>query len=60
MQSQYLLIRAIIALAWEEFTRALKHDDVDIPAEHVHAAFLAALKTYGQVLTMKETLSTLA
>jgi nicotinamidase-related amidase len=41
-------------------TRSLKHDEVDIPAEHVHAAFLAALKTYGQVLTMEETLSAIA
>ena len=41
-------------------TRALKHDDVDIPAEHVQGAFLAALKIYGQVLTTEEALSTLA
>ena len=40
-------------------TRPLQHDDIIIPAGYVHAAFLAALKTYGQVLRMDEMLSML-
>lgn len=40
-------------------TRALQHDDLLIPAEHVHGAFLAALKTYGQILRVEEVLAML-
>ncbi|HTX92493.1 MAG TPA: cysteine hydrolase family protein [Anaerolineales bacterium] len=31
-------------------TQALAYGETKIPAEHVHGAFLAALKSYGQVL----------
>jgi nicotinamidase-related amidase len=31
-------------------TRDLKYGDTTIPAEHVHKAFLAALKSYGRVM----------
>ena len=37
-------------------TRALAYDEVKVPAEHVHAAFLAALKSYGQVMGTEEIL----
>jgi nicotinamidase-related amidase len=37
-------------------TRALKHGETNVPAAHVQAAFLAALKSYAQVLTTGETL----
>ena len=37
-------------------TRALTYGEVKIPAEYVHAAFLAALKSYGQVLKTEEIL----
>jgi nicotinamidase-related amidase len=40
-------------------TRDLKYGDTTIPAAHVHMAFMAALKTYGQVLTMNETIAKL-
>jgi nicotinamidase-related amidase len=40
-------------------TRTLQQDDLIIPAEHVHGAFLAALKTYGQILRTEEVLSML-
>src|SRR5262249_45763527 len=40
-------------------TRALNYGDTTIPAEHVHKAFLAALKAYGQVLTTAEVLAQL-
>ena len=40
-------------------TRALTYGDTTIPAEHVHKAFLAALKAYGQVLTAAEVLAQL-
>jgi nicotinamidase-related amidase len=35
-------------------TRALTYGETTIPAQSVHAAFLAALKSYGQVLTAGE------
>jgi nicotinamidase-related amidase len=35
-------------------TRALIYGKTKIPAEYVHGAFLAALKSYGQVLTTEE------
>lgn len=37
-------------------TRTLIYGKKRIPADHVHAAFLAALMSYGQVLTSDETL----
>ncbi len=40
-------------------TRALAYDDVKVPAEHVHAAALAALKSYAQVLKTGEILKLL-
>jgi nicotinamidase-related amidase len=40
-------------------TRALTYSETKIPARQVHAAFLAALKSYGQVLTMDEILTQL-
>jgi len=41
-------------------TRALTYGDTTIPAEHVHKAFLAALKTYGKVMPVEQILSRLA
>ena len=41
-------------------TRALTYGDTTIPAEHVHKAFLAALKSYGQVLSVEMILAHLA
>ena len=41
-------------------TMDLKFGDTIIPAEHVHKAFLAALKTYGQVLPAEQILAQLA
>ena len=41
-------------------TRALTYGDITIPAEHVHKAFLAALKSYGLVLTVEAILARLA
>lgn len=35
-------------------TRALTYGEMKIPAQYVHAAFLAALKSYGQVLQTEE------
>jgi nicotinamidase-related amidase len=40
-------------------TRALAYGKTKIPAEHVHGAFLAALKSYGQVLATEEILKEL-
>ncbi|HVM73021.1 MAG TPA: cysteine hydrolase family protein [Anaerolineales bacterium] len=40
-------------------TRALAYDTTRVPAEHVQAAFLAALKSYGQVLKTEEILAAL-
>lgn len=40
-------------------TRPLAYDDVKVPAEHVHAAVLAALKSYAQVMKTEEILKTL-
>jgi nicotinamidase-related amidase len=37
-------------------TRALTYGEVKVPAQHVHAAFLAALKSYAQVLKTEEIL----
>jgi nicotinamidase-related amidase len=41
-------------------TRALTYGDTTIPAEHVHKAFLAALKSYGQVMPVEQLLAYLA
>ncbi|GAB4419335.1 MAG: cysteine hydrolase family protein [Anaerolineales bacterium] len=41
-------------------TRALTYGETLIPAAHVHKAFLAALKSYGQVMTTEMTLAQLA
>ena len=41
-------------------TRDLKYGDTVILAEHVHKAFLAALKSYGQVMTTDEVIAHLA
>ena len=41
-------------------TRDLKYGDTVIPAEHVHKAFLAALKSYGKVMKSEEIVALLA
>ena len=41
-------------------TRDLKFGDTVIPAEHVHKAFMAALKSYGQVMTAEQVITHLA
>ena len=41
-------------------TRALTFGVTAIPAEHVHKAFLAALKSYGQVMPVEKILAHLA
>lgn len=41
-------------------TKALTYGDTAIPADHVHKAFLAALKSYGQVMTVEEIITHLA
>jgi len=41
-------------------TRDLKYGDTTIPAELVHKAFLAALKSYGRVMKSEEILALLA
>jgi nicotinamidase-related amidase len=41
-------------------TRDLKYGDTIIPAEHVHKAFLAALKAYGKVMKSDELIALLA
>jgi nicotinamidase-related amidase len=41
-------------------TRDLTFDGTTIPAEHVHKAFLAALKSYGRVMKSEEILALLA
>jgi nicotinamidase-related amidase len=41
-------------------TRALTYGGTIIPAEHVHKAFLAALKSYGQVMPVEQVLARLA
>lgn len=41
-------------------TRPLKYGETTIPAEHVHKAFLAALKSYGQVMPVEQILAYLA
>lgn len=41
-------------------TRDLKHSETVIPAEHVHKAFLAALKSYGDMMKTEEIIALLA
>ena len=41
-------------------TRDLKYDEITIPAEHVHKAFLAALKSYGKVMKADNIIALLA
>jgi len=41
-------------------TRDLQYGDITIPAEHVHKAFLAALKSYGKVMKSDEIIAHLA
>jgi len=41
-------------------TRDLKYGDTTIPAEHVHKAFLAALKSYGKVMKTDNIIALLA
>lgn len=41
-------------------TRALTYEDTSVPAAHVHAAFLAALKSYGAIMKTSEVISFLA
>lgn len=41
-------------------TRALTYGETTIPAEHVHKASLAALKSYGQVMSVEMILAHLA
>ena len=41
-------------------TRDLTYEGTTIPAEHVHKAFLAALKSYGRVMKSEEILALLA
>ena len=38
----------------------LKYGDTTVPADHVHKAFLAALKSYGRVMKSEEILALLA
>jgi nicotinamidase-related amidase len=41
-------------------TRDLTYGETTVPAEHVHKAFLAALKSYGQVMKADEVITLLA
>jgi nicotinamidase-related amidase len=41
-------------------TRELKYGDTIIPAEYVHKAFLAALRSYGDVMKTEEVIALLA
>ena len=41
-------------------TRDLKYGDTTIPADHVHKAFLAALKSYGKVMKTDNIIALLA
>jgi nicotinamidase-related amidase len=41
-------------------TRALAFGETNVPAGHVQAAFLAALKSYGQVMSAEEVITHLA
>jgi nicotinamidase-related amidase len=41
-------------------TRNLKYEETTIPAEHVHKAFMAALRSYGEVLPAGQVMARLA
>ncbi|MCJ7434530.1 MAG: cysteine hydrolase [Anaerolineales bacterium] len=41
-------------------TRDLKYGETNIPAEYVHKAFLAALKSYGQIMSSDQIVAHLA
>jgi nicotinamidase-related amidase len=41
-------------------TRDLKYGNTIVPSDHVHKAFLAALKSYGQVMTAEQIIVHLA
>jgi nicotinamidase-related amidase len=41
-------------------TRDLQYGDTTIPAEQVHKAFLAALKSYGRVMKSEQIIALLA
>ena len=41
-------------------TKDLMHGGTTVPAEHVHKAFLAALKSYGQVMTSEQVITLMA
>ncbi len=41
-------------------TRDLKYGDTVVPADHVHKAFLAALKSYGEVMPTDQVIARLA
>jgi nicotinamidase-related amidase len=41
-------------------TRDLQYGDTTIPAEHVHKAFLAALRSYGEVMSSEQVIVRLA
>jgi nicotinamidase-related amidase len=41
-------------------TRDLKYGDTVIPADHVHKAFLAALRSYGEVMPANQVMARLA
>ena len=41
-------------------SRDLKYGDTIVPADHVHKAFLAALKSYGKVMKSEEIIALLA
>lgn len=50
----------IIVVADACATRDLAYDETHIPAEHVHGAFLAALRSYGEVLPGTQVMARLA
>lgn len=50
----------IIVVADACATRDLVHDDTRIPAAHVQGAFLAALRSYGEVLPATQVMARLA
>ena len=50
----------VIVVADACATRTLTYGETTVPADHVHKAFLAALKSYGKVLTLEEIISQLA
>ena len=41
-------------------TRDLEHNGTVVPADHVHRAFLAAFKSYGQVMMSEQVIARLA